>query len=64
MEVISMKVKPFKGKYVSRRRANEVNDMLAVAAKPDRTELKREAQEFIEIIRQRRASNIGKKVRT
>lgn len=58
MEVILMKVKPYKGKYVSRKRANEVNDMLALATRPDRTALEKEAQEFIEIIRKRRASNV------
>lgn len=52
-----MRIKPFKGKYVSRKKANEINDMLAVATKPDRTELEKEAQEFIEIIRKRRTSN-------
>lgn len=53
-----MKIKPYKGKYVSRKKANEVNDMLALATKPDRTELNKEAREFIEIIRARRASNV------
>ena len=56
MEVITMKVKPYKGKFVYRNTANRVNDMLVLATKPDRTELRKEAKEFIEIIRQRRAS--------
>ena len=53
-----MTVKPFKGKYASRRKSNEVNDMLALATRPDRTELEKEAKEFIEIIRKRRTSDV------
>ena len=57
------KIKPYKGKYVSRKKAKEVNDMLALATRPDRTALEKEAQEFIEIIRKRRASNVKVKAR-
>ena len=55
---MSMKIKPYKGKYVSRKKANEVNDMFALATKPDRTALNKEAKEFTEIIRARRTSNV------
>lgn len=58
MEDILMKIRPFRGKYVSRKKANEINNLLAIATKPDRTELEKEAREFIEIIRKRRTSDI------
>lgn len=52
MEVnADMKVKPFKGRYASRKKANRVNDMLLSSQRPDRTALKKEAEEFIEYIR-------------
>lgn len=52
MEVsIYMKIKPFKGRYASRKKANRINDMLLSTQRPDRTALKKEAEEFIEYIR-------------
>ncbi len=55
MEDVIMKVKPYKGKWVSRSRANQVNDMLCSAQIPDRTELRKQALAFEEVIQQRRA---------
>ena len=46
-----MRVKPYRGKYVSRRRAKRINDMLLSSKRPDRTALKKEAEEFIEYMR-------------
>ncbi|MBO5373741.1 MAG: hypothetical protein J6A75_13630 [Lachnospiraceae bacterium] len=46
-----MKIKPFKGRYASRKKANRINDMLLSTQRPDRTALKKEAEEFIEYIR-------------
>ena len=51
MEVKVMRVKPFKGKYVSRKRARRINDMLLSSQVPDRTALKKESEEFIEYMR-------------
>lgn len=56
--MILLKIKPYKGRYVTRKKANTVNDMFASTPKPDRTALYKEAEEFIEIIRQKRAYNI------
>ena len=50
-----MKVKPFKGRYVNRKKANRVNDFLLSSRKPDHTALKKEADEFIEYIKERRS---------
>lgn len=56
MEVISMfRTRPYKGKYLTRGRANRINDALLNSEVPDRTELKKEAKEFIEFIRNKRA---------
>ena len=46
-----MKVKPFQGKYVSRIKAKQVNNMLLSTKRPERTALKKEAEEFIEYIK-------------
>lgn len=46
-----MRIRPFKGKWVSRNNANKINDMLLSAPKPDRTALKKESEEFIEYIK-------------
>lgn len=40
------KVKPWHGKWLSRSKANKINDMFESAVVPDRTALKREADEF------------------
>lgn len=41
-----MLVKPWHGKWVSRRRANLINDMFDSCPRPDRTALHKEAQAF------------------
>ena len=50
-----MRVGPFAGKHLTRKQAKEINDMLLNAQKPDRTALKKEAEEFIEEFKARRA---------
>lgn len=56
MEVISMfRTRPYKGKFLTRGRANRINDELLNAEVPDRTELEKEAAEFIEFIKEKRA---------
>ena len=56
MEVESMKlrVRPYKGRWCSRKLANQINDMLLSAQKPDFTQLEKEASEFENYIRQLR----------
>ncbi len=49
-----MRVRPYKGRFLSRRNANYINDMLLSSKTPDRTALKKEADEFIEYIKKRR----------
>lgn len=49
-----MRVKPWKGRYVSRKKAEQINDMLLATQQPDRTALKKEAEEFIEYIKSMR----------
>ncbi len=39
-------VKPFTGRWVSRKEANRMNDFLQSLTVPDRTELFKEAQEY------------------
>ena len=53
-----MRVKPYKGKFVFRKRANRVNDMFLSAVTPDRTKLIQEAKEFEELIKQRRSMKV------
>ena len=55
MEVSVMKIKPYRGKYAGRKKANYVNDILLSAKKPDHTALKQEAEEFIEYIKEKRS---------
>ena len=55
MEVSVMKVKPFRGKFVGRKKANRVNDMFLSASRPDRTALKKESEEFLAYIREKRS---------
>ena len=55
MEVVFMKAKPFKGKSLTKKQAAEINAMLINAQKPDHTELKKEAEEFIAAFKARRA---------
>lgn len=50
-----MKVKPFTGKKLNKKQAKTINDMLLSAKTPDRTELKKEADEFIATFKARRA---------
>ena len=59
-----MKVKPYKGRYLSRKKANEINDMLLSSKIPDRTALKREAEEFIEYYKEIRAKRNNSTVNT
>ena len=49
-----MKVRPFRGRWCSRRLAKRVNDMLLSSKVPDHTAMKRESEEFIEYIRKMR----------
>ena len=49
------RTRPYKGKYLTRGRANRINDALLNSEVPDRTELKKEAKEFIDFIRNKRA---------
>lgn len=49
-----LRVKPYKGRWCSRNLANEINDMLQSASKPDRTALKKEAKEVHELLAKRR----------
>ena len=50
-----MRVRPFRGKWCSRSEANRVNDMLLSVVRPDRTALKKESEEFIAYIKEKRA---------
>ena len=50
-----MRVRPFRGKWCSRSEANRVNDMFLSAVRPDRTALKKESEEFIAYIKEKRA---------
>ena len=58
MKASEMRVKPYKGKFVFRKRANRVNDMFLSAVTPDRTKLIQEAKEFEELIKQRRSMKV------
>ena len=50
-----IKVKPYRGRFMTRNKANKINDALFSAKVPDRTELKKEAEEFINFIKKQRA---------
>lgn len=54
-----MRVKPYKGKFVFRKKANKVNNMFLSSEKPDRTMLIKEAKEFEELIRQKRSMKVN-----
>lgn len=57
MEVNSMiRVKPFKGKFLFKHQAEEINEALLNSEKPERSKLQKEADEFIEFIKRKRAS--------
>lgn len=47
-------MRPFRGRWCSRRLAKRVNDMLLSSKVPDHTAMKRESEEFIEYIRKMR----------
>ena len=49
-----IRVRPFKGRWCTRDQANRINDMLLSATRPDRTELRKEAKEFHELLKERR----------
>lgn len=46
MEVNAMRIRPYKGKYLSRHKANYINDILQSAKPTNRAELEKEAKEF------------------
>lgn len=48
---IIKRIKPYRGRWCNRKEANRVNDMLLSSQPPRRTALKKEAEEFIEYIR-------------
>lgn len=50
-----MKVKPYKGRYASRKKANYIKNFLLSTKKPDHAALKKEADEFIEYIKEKRS---------
>lgn len=50
-----MKVRPFKGRYCTRKQANRVNDMLLSSPRPDRAALKKESEEFLAYIKEKRS---------
>lgn len=49
-----IKLKPYKGRYCSRKVANRVNDFFMTLPKPDDTALRKEAEEFKNLILARR----------
>ena len=55
MEMSVMKVKPYRGRYASRKKANFMNDLLLSSKKPDHTALKKESEEFIAYIKEKRS---------
>lgn len=57
---LSMKIrlKPYKGKFCSRRVANRVNDFFMSLPTPDDTKLKKEADEFRKFILERRKASV------
>lgn len=58
MDAVMIRVKPYKGKYCSRKVANRVNDFLMSLPMPNDEKLKNEAEEFKKIMLERRkASN-------
>lgn len=59
MEVTRMRirVKPYKGKHVSRKYASRFNHMILSASAPDRSEMYKEAKEFEKILKVRRAKS-------
>lgn len=50
MDAVMIRIKPYKGKYCSRRRANLFMDFFESLQKPDRSELNKEAEEFRQLI--------------
>ena len=62
MEVIQMrsKIKPMKAKWCSRSTANEANDFFLGLKKPDRTAMKKEANEYRAILEARQLSQLAK----
>ena len=55
-----IKVKPWHGKWCSRREANRMNDFLATLQVPDRTALEKEAKEYESLMLARREKAISK----
>ena len=54
---MKVRIRPYKGKYCSRRAANRVNDFFANITAPDDEKLKIEADEFKKIILERRKAS-------
>lgn len=50
MDAVMIRVKPYKGKYCSRKKANLLMDFFESLQKPDRRELDKEAEEFRQFI--------------
>lgn len=51
-----IRIKPYKGKYCTRKMANFLNDFFASLQPPDRTQLEQEAAEFRQLMLNRRSS--------
>lgn len=49
-----IKARPFKGRFMTRRKANRINHALLTSERPDRTVIEKEAKEFIEFIKNTR----------
>lgn len=59
MDTAMMKLKPYKGRYCSRKRANIANDFFSSLPAADEEKLKAEAEEFRQFILAKR-KNITK----
>ena len=55
-----MRVKPWRGKWVSRGKANRINDMFETCPVPDRTALHKEAELFKKQMLKLRSETISK----
>ena len=62
MDAVMYRVKPYKGRYCSRRKANLLNDFFNSLPKPDDEKLKKEADEFRKMILQKRQLDSQTKV--
>lgn len=55
-------LKPFHGRYVSKKEAKKVNTLLGSLTVPDRTELYKEARAYEAMVLKRRSSRAGGRV--